>query len=182
MILLHGDRVRLRAIEKTDLDLLYAWENDPELWMVSNTSAPFSRHVLEQYLEHARQDIYEAKQLRMMIDQLEVVQHSGRTIGTIDLFDFDPRHQRAGIGILINGIENRRKGYASESLELIMDYARKVLHLHQLYCNIPSGNKASLNLFRKYGFRDTGLKKDWIRGDNGWIDVHLLQKLLKEAH
>jgi diamine N-acetyltransferase len=172
---LSGKNIRLRAIEPTDLDIIYKWENDPGNWLISNTITPFSKHVLTRYLEHAHKDIHEARQLRLMIDLMDDSGVTKETIGTVDLFDFDPVHQRAGLGILIANQENRMKGYASESLSIIIRYAFETLHLHQLYCNISHDNQASKNLFKKLGFIEIGIKRDWLRGSNGWLDVCLLQ-------
>lgn len=88
-------------------------------------------------------------------------------LGLIDIFGFDFKNLRAGIGVLIKDKENRRKGIGSEALQLLISYCFKSLHLHQLYCNISEDNKASLKLFESQGFERIGLKKDWnlIEGD-----------------
>lgn len=172
---LSGKNIRLRAIEPADLDIIYEWENDPANWLISNTITPFSKHVLTRYIEHAHKDIHEARQLRLMIDLVDDSAVPKETIGTVDLFDFDPVHERAGLGILIANQENRMKGFAYESLSILIQYSFETLHLHQLYCNISNDNQASLNLFKKLGFVELGIKRDWLREGSGWLDVHLLQ-------
>jgi diamine N-acetyltransferase len=172
---LSGKNIRLRAIEPADLNAIYEWENDPGNWLISNTITPFSAHILTKYIEHAQKDIYEARQLRLMIDLMNDSGVTKETIGTVDLFDFDPVHKRAGIGILIANQENRMKGFAYESLTILIRYAFETLHLHQLYCNISHDNQASLKLFKKLGFSEIGIKRDWLQGDSGWLDVYLLQ-------
>ena len=97
MDILTGKTISLRALEPEDLELLYRWENDPSVWLLSGTLAPFSRYVLKQYLENAGKDIYELKQLRLIIQSNE----TDRALGAVDLFEFDPYHRRAGTGILI---------------------------------------------------------------------------------
>jgi diamine N-acetyltransferase len=47
--------------------------------------------------------------------------------------------------------------------------------LHQLYCNIDEDNEASLTLFKKYGFKITGKKHDWIRTSLGYKNEYFLQ-------
>ena len=155
MQILENRTISLRAPEPEDLDLLYMWENDTSIWQVSGTLAPFSRYVLKQYLEHAGKDIYEVKQLRMIIQLIS----NHRPVGAIDLFDFDPHHRRAGLGILIADPSDSRKGYAREALETMTDYCFDVLHLHQVYCNIAAGNKASIKLFKEAGFPESGRKR-----------------------
>ena len=169
---LQGPNISLRAIEPSDIDILYQWENDVENWKVSNTQAPFSRFILEQYITSAHQDIYCVKQLRLII-----CDSNNKPVGCIDLFDFDPNHLRCGIGILISEKSDRRKGYASEALELLIDYCFSVFNLHQLYCNITTDNEASVLLFQKHGFQITGIKKQWIRDGNKYKDELLLQRI-----
>jgi diamine N-acetyltransferase len=164
--------IKLRALEVSDLELLYSWENDTSLWSTGATIAPFSKHVLMKYLETAHLDIYETKQLRLMID---LKTENYRTIGAIDLFDFDPFNHRAGVGILIADSADRGKGYASEALNILVVYCFELLGLHQLYCNISSDNAMSLKLFQKHSFKTVGLKKDWTRHANSYSDEYLLQ-------
>ena len=153
-----GEHIHLRALEPFDVDVLYKWENNRQIWHVSNTQTPFSRYVLEQFLVNAHEDIYTNKQLRLIISENE----KETAIGAIDLFDFDPYHLRAGIGILI-AEEFRNKGYALEALNLLKDYAFNTLLLKQLYCNVTVSAPASLQLFEKAGFEKIGLKKEWNR-------------------
>ena len=177
---LQGKQISLRAIEPTDIDVLYKWENDIETWKVSNTQTPFSRFVLEQYIVSAHQDIYSTKQLRLMIDNTSGFSQEGegsRAIGCIDLFDFDPSNLRAGIGVLIADKSDRRKGFASQALEVLIDYCFQTLNLHQLYCNITTDNESSVLLFQKHGFQITGIKKQWIRSGDKFKDELLLQKI-----
>lgn len=171
MITLTGNTVYLRALEPEDLEFVYAIENDELVWEVSNTQTPYSRFLIRQYLENAQQDIYEAKQLRLAI----CLKNSFEAIGLIDLFDFDPKNNRAGVGILISNESNRKKGVGSEALALIINYAFEQLQLHQLYANIGSDNEVSLQLFTKFGFQKIGTKKDWIKVNNIYKDELLFQ-------
>ena len=165
--------ISLRAPELEDLDLLFIWENESSIWQVSGTLTPFSRYILKQYLEHAGKDIYEVKQLRLMIQ----LKSNHRPVGAVDLFDFDPHHHRAGIGILIADPSDRRHGYAREALETVIAYCFDVLHLHQVYCNIAAGNSASIKLFEEAGFEECGRKKEWLFDGSKYEDELLYQKV-----
>ena len=167
-------KIKLRPLEPEDLEFLYKWENDPAIWQVSNTMVPFSRYILKQYLEESHRDIFETKQLRLIIEN-----SNEQAVGAIDLFDFDPYHQRAGIGILIYNKDDRGKGLASDALTLMTKYAVEVLGLHQLYANITVDNETSIHLFKKVGFEFSGTKKDWIKTSEGWLDEEVYQKILK---
>lgn len=176
MNILKNRNVALRAPEPEDLDILYLWENDPSIWPISGTMAPFSRFILKQYLEHAGKDIFEMKQLRLIIIRNE----DQRPLGAVDLFEFDPHHRRAGIGILIADRTNRHKGYAREALESMMNYCFSILKLHQLWCNIASGNQSSLNLFTAAGFEPVGEKKEWLFVGDHFEGEWILQYIHKE--
>ena len=122
-----GQKINLRALEPEDLQFLFDTENDESFWNVSHTQVPFSKFILKQYLENSHLDIYEAKQLRLVIvDNL-----NGQTVGLIDLFDFNPLHHRAGIGILIHK-KYQKNGFASEAIQLLIQYCFTHLNLHQL--------------------------------------------------
>lgn len=166
---LKGKTLKLRAMEPADIDLMYEWENDPEIWMYSNTHTPFSRFHLEQFVINSNCDIYTDKQLRLMITNPD-----GITVGSVDLFEFDGRNRRAGIGLLI-AKEFRNKGYASEALDIVTDYVQKTLNLHQLFCNIAANNKTSIKLFSNKGFVKTGEKKQWIINENQFVDELFFQ-------
>ncbi len=168
---LQGEHIYLRALEPEDLEFIYTIENDESVWEVSHTQTPYSRFLIRQYLENAHQDIYEAKQLRLAICKKDTAE----TIGLIDLFDFDPQHSRAGIGILIHQVHDRNKGTGAEVLQLLVNYAFVHLQLHQLYANIAEDNQPSLQLFTKFGFQKIGVKKQWNKIGGQFKDEILFQ-------
>lgn len=171
MITLQGKTIYLRALEPEDLEFVYAIENDEAVWEVSNTQTPYSRFLIKQYLENAQQDIYEARQLRLAICE----NNSFKAVGLIDLFEYDPRNQRAGIGIVIQKGEDRNQGIGSQALGLLVQYAFNHLNLHQLFANISSENEISIKLFTNFGFGKIGIKKQWNRVATGYKDEILYQ-------
>lgn len=164
--------VNLRALEKDDLDLLFELENNPAVWEISGTITPYSKDVLNLYLKNAHRDIYDVKQLRLVICDLD-----GASIGLIDLFDFDPKNRRAGVGIIIKEETKRNRGVGTESLQILCEYAFKTLNLRQLYANILEENTRSLHLFKKLGFELVGTKKDWIYHQGVFKNELLFQKI-----
>jgi diamine N-acetyltransferase len=176
MVTLKGEHIYLRALEPEDLEFVHSIENDETIWYLSNTQTPYSKFLIKQYLGAAQKDIYETKQLRLVISNYE-----NETLGLIDIFDFDFMNKRAGIGILISDIKNRSKGVGSEALELLVNYCFTHLHLHQLFCNISEDNEASIKLFTKQGFEKVGLKKDWTFSNNGFKNEYLLQLINKNV-
>ncbi|WP_431157471.1 GNAT family N-acetyltransferase [Winogradskyella poriferorum] len=173
MVNLKGDKIYLRALEPEDLEFVYTIENDTALWSLSDTKQPYSRYLIREYLKNAKQDIFEAKQLRLAICQ----QSDNKILGLIDLYDFSPLHKRAGLGILIKEISDRKKGIGSEALNLLVNYAFDILNLHQVYANISETNSASLALFENNGFEKIGLKKDWSYDGKSYSNEFILQRI-----
>lgn len=171
---LKGNKIYLRALEPEDLDFVHEVENNEDFWVVSATQSPYSRYMIKKYLENAHRDIYEVKQLRLVI-----CNYDHKSVGLIDLFDLEPKDKRAAIGILIADPADRKKGYGAESISLICDYSFKHLALHQVYANVTTDNEASVKLFESLGFTRVGVKRDWIFVDNKFKDEALYQLINK---
>lgn len=172
MATLLGKNINLRALEPEDLDFLFSAENNETFWEISSTQTPFSKYILQKYIENAHQDIYEAKQYRFVICNTQNI-----PVGMIDLFDFNPLHKRVGVGILILP-EYQGKGYGSEALDMVIDYAFTYLNVHQIFANIMAENSRSIALFEKLNFKKIGIKKDWIYADASYKD-EILYQLIK---
>jgi len=177
MNVLIGEDIKLRALEPSDLEFLYLLENDSSFWVVSNTTTPYSRFILKQYLENSHRDIYDIKQLRLVICNIE----NDEAVGCIDFYDFDPKHHRVGVGIIIFSKDDRNKGFATQSLALVCKYAFEGLNVHQVIASISEDNLPSIKLFEKAGFERTGLKKDWIYNNGAYKNVFQYQ-LIKNVH
>ena len=170
MITLKGEHIYLRALEPEDLAFIHTIENDESIWEISNTITPYSKFLIKQYLKHAHKDIFEVKQLRLVISNYEDV-----ALGMIDLFDFDFKNSRAGVGILVKEPTDRAKGIRSEALKLLINYSFTHLGLHQLYCHISEDNTESIKLFTNQGFKNIGLKKDWILVNGSYKNEYIFQ-------
>lgn len=173
-ISLHNADIRLRAPEPADLDALYELENDETLWPYGNTTVPFSHYALKKYIEKNTHDLFADRQARFIIEQTD----SKALIGVIDLVNFDPLHLRAELGIVVLPTQ-RKKGYAFQSVELLSNYCLKYIHLHQLYVLISTQNAASSRLFTRCGFTVSSVLKDWLLSENGFVDVQVMQKILR---
>ncbi len=170
--LLSNDTISLRPLEPTDLNTLYTWENDSELWAVSDTSAPYSRKALWDYLEAYTGDIYAQRQLRLMITLAD----DGTPVGTIDFLNFDPMNNRAELGLFI-AQEYRGKGLGRMALERLTDYAVNHIGLRQLYVYILLNNEVCLNLFDSFGYRRVGVLQTWVKRGTTYHDAVLMQMI-----
>ncbi len=175
MTLLKSDTINLRALEPEDLEILYKWENDSSIWSSGNTISPYSRYILKEYISQSHLSVYEQKQLRLMIELI----NTQKSIGMVDLYDFDPHNRKAGVGILLDP-QYQGNGKATEALTLLMNYAFSFLKLHQLYAYIAVSNEPSKALFQRCGFSVSGTLSDWISTEEGYSDVLIMQYLFNQ--
>ena len=152
-----GELIFLRVVEPSDAALLLLWENDPKHWKVTDTEIPFSLHAILQLIDQ-QQQIRATGQLRMMI----CLNETNEAVGAVDLYDVDFKNKNAAIGILIGSELNRNSGFAFESIQLIKKYAHQQFEIYNLYCSIQADNLASIHLFEKAGFMQTGIRKEWF--------------------
>ena len=169
--MLEDDRIVLRAPEPEDLEKLYEWENNPELWDVGNTRQPYSRFALKQYISAYDSNIYETGQLRFMI----IHKPDNQLAGTVDLFDLDLHHSRIAFGLFVDDAF-KGKGLATLALRLIEQYVFEFLNINQLYCHISVMNTASKCMFEKENYEVNAILKSWIRTKQGYEDVIVFQR------
>ncbi len=169
---LENDTLILRAPEPEDLEVLYKWENDTDVWKYGTAISPYSRFILRQYIADSITDIFHSKQLRLMI----VLQKTNTVVGTIDLYDFDAINQKCGVGIYID-TEHRQNKFGSQALEVLQNYAFNYLNINQLHAVIPENNTASLQLFQSLGFSKSGILQQWVSTTEGYEDAFIVQKI-----
>lgn len=149
MIFLKGDKVVLRSVDSSDIDTLLLWENANDEPLYGVFEERYSREDVAQFVENQqRYSIAETEQLRLMICSPD-----GERLGCIDLTEYDGR--KALVSILIFDLYNRRKGFGSEALQLLISYA-KSLGIRSLYATILPQNEQSLHLFDRAGFENLG--------------------------
>lgn len=171
MSILQNKHIILRALEPTDVDFLYHIENNTNFWHLSNTLLPYSKEILKNYIFNAHEDIYTAKQYRFVICNT-----LNKAVGLLDLFDFDPKNKKVGVGIIVIPSEQNKK-IATHSLQLIINYCFNTLNTHQVYANILEDNHKSIRLFETLNFKKVGTKKDWTF-HNGSYHNEILYQLI----
>lgn len=166
-----GQDIRVRAIEPTDIDFLYRIENIPQVWNISWGDAPVSRQLLWDYINSYTADIYRDRQLRLIIET------EGKSVGTVDISDYDPRNGRALIGVAVDAAY-QNKGIATEALRQVIERCRDTFGMHQLAALILKDNEASLHLFEKLGFKTSGCLKSWHKKGGSYVDTVIMQLML----
>lgn len=164
--------ITLRALEPEDLDLLYRIENDDELWGVGITNVPYSRYLLHDFISNSSGDIYTDKQVRLIIEN-----EARQAVGLADLMSFDPKNMKAELGLVIQRA-CRHQGYAAATILKIHDYARRTLHLHQIYVVIAVSNENTLRLFQQMGYQQSAHLADWLFDGSRYHDAVVMQCVL----
>jgi diamine N-acetyltransferase len=162
--------VRLRALEPADLEFLMAIENNRTFWKVSETVMPYSEYLLSKYIEEAHLDIYATKQFRFVIENIS----TKTAVGLIDLYDFDPKNSRAGVGVVIDE-HAQGMGFAREAILQLISHAKEHLLLFQLYAKIQQSNGRSVRLFQNAGFQQTGKLSHWYFNGKNYEDEIVMQ-------
>jgi diamine N-acetyltransferase len=188
--------LNLRAIEPTDVDKLYLWENNPEIQQAGGVRAPMSRHQLWEYANNYDANPFSAGQLRLIIELKPTADGSQATdsqnkataeggqqptvCGVVDLYDVDAVNLRAMVGIMV-APQYRYRGIASGALTLLEAYCRDLLGLHSLGAEVAADNQPSLALFSRCAYSHVGTRPQWYRRRDRFVDAHLLQKPLNSA-
>ena len=165
-----GPDIKLRAPEPEDLEVMLAFENDESIWEQSSATGPYSRYQLKRFLQESQNDLFVDRQLRMMI-----VTGEKEVAGIVDLCTFDPRHNRAEVGVVVRK-EFRRHGIGRKALYLLEQHSFNLLGIHQLYALVREDNAASISLFEACGYEKSGCLKDWYRSGDGFRNVFVFQK------
>lgn len=163
---------RLRAPEMKDLDVMFQIENMPEMWMFSDVTGPYSKKILEEYIQNNQNDLFLDRQLRMMIEDSEE-----NVVGIVDIFDYNPLNSRAEVGIAIHS-SCRGKGVGKIALSLLTDFCFDYLGIHQLYAYIDVDNAACCAVFEACHYERVGIIKDWMLGlKRKYRDVWFVQQI-----
>lgn len=171
--------LKLRALEPTDIDLLFDLENQEEHWKYSSTVAPLSRHALQAFMKQAaRADLYALGQVRLIVYDPQSPRQEA--LALVDLTNFSLVHRRAEVGILVLP-EHRQQGVALKGLSLLANYATKLWDLQQIYAYTHEDNLAANLLFQRAGFAQTAQLQQWFKVGRNYHNAFLWTKLLNET-
>ena len=174
-MLLKGDKLHLRALEPEDIDVFTEIENNTELWACSSTNVPYSRFAIRNFISSTANDIYADKQVRLVACGNE----NHVPMAFADITDFDPRHKRAQVGIVVFP-SHRNCGIGTEVLSMLDEYARRVVELHTLYAVVAKDNGPSRRLFASAGYREVALLPQWLFVEGQYADAVVAEKIFEE--
>lgn len=169
---LKGNSIILRNIKETDLEFLREMINDLAIkkMTVGETKQEVTIEEQKKWFENLK---YEKNRQRFVID-LE-----GKPIGVINLDNIDEKNKSASISIKIGKQNLKNKGYGTQALNLILEYAFERLDLQRIYANVLEYNNPSQKLFIKCGFQIDGIQRKAILKNENFYNL-IMFSILKE--
>jgi RimJ/RimL family protein N-acetyltransferase len=153
--MLVGTRVRLRAIERTDYQLLHRWLNDPELMVY--WGRPGNTQALPEVAASEDAQAARGTSRKYIIETLE-----GNAIGQIDYYDLDVVARSAWTSVMIGDPAYLSGGYGTDAMRTLLRHLFDGLGLHRVTLTAIEDNERALKSYLKSGFVQEGLLREWI--------------------
>jgi RimJ/RimL family protein N-acetyltransferase len=172
---MEGKKVRIRGLERTDLDEIMKWVNDPEVTITLDSFVyPMSKGEEEKWLED-RITKPDDKAKNFVIETKE-----GVYLGGIGLLNINWRHRHAEVGIVIGKKEHWNRGYGTDAMMVILDLAFNKMNLHRVYLRVHAGNLGGIKSYEKCGFKKEGVEREAAFVDGKYADVIFMGILEEE--
>lgn len=171
--ILEGERVRLRPITMDDTNHIVEWRNNPEVRKNFVFRTLFTPEIHEAWM---RGPVEQGKVCQFIIE----IKNSKKPIGSIYLRDIDLDNESAEYGIFIGEDESRGQGYGTEAAQLALKYAFSTLKLHRVYLRVFANNPQAVQSYKKAGFQQEGLFKDFVKIDGHFFDMIFMAILSRE--
>ena len=166
MPILKTERLTLRKMSPSDADDMYEYAKRADVTRFLLWSEHPSRSYTAEYLRYIKRRY----SMGEFYDWAIVENESGKMIGTCGFTRFDPPHNSAEIGYVLNP-EYHRRGYATEAAERVMRYGFEELSLHRIEAKFMEGNDASLRVMEKLGMSFEGYKRDGMYVKNRYRNI-----------
>lgn len=169
--ILQGSRLRFRALEPEDARAVWEIESDTAQWRQNGMMAPFSLRNLKEYALNYEPDPFRAGQIRFVAERLDGAEDwNADVVGLVDLYDISAQNRTAWVGIYVRPCF-RGAGYGPEMLQILQEYAVKILNLRQMGAKIVADNESSLAIFRKAGYTFAGSLPGWMLCEGIPVDL-----------
>lgn len=176
MSIIYGKRVRLRGVERNDLEKFVIWINDPEVTAGLTLFLPMSSVDEEKWFEGVMQRPQEEKPLA--IDMKD--RSDWRLIGNSGFFGFDWVARSAEVGIMLGDKTVWNQGYGSEAMSLLLCHGFETLNLNRIYLRVYAGNKRAIRAYEKVGFVHEGRMRQAVYKHGSYSDVLYMSVLREE--
>lgn len=176
MSIVYGKRVRLRGVERSDLEKFVEWINDPEVTRGLTLVLPMSSIDEEKWLESVMQRTQEAKPLVIDVKDGD----TWRVIGNSSFFEFDWLARAAEVGIMIGDKSIWNQGYGTEVMKLLLRHGFETLNLNRVYLRVYADNEYAIRTYEKVGFVHEGRMRQATYKYGKYCDVLIMSVLRAE--
>jgi len=173
--MLKGEKVILRAARRGDMERLCQFNNDVEVEIAGGGDPP-----MPQSLERLQAE-YDANASKGGRDGTGfAIEADGKYIGQCGLFQFDDVAQTCALGITIGDKAYWGRGYGTEALRLLLDYAFRLRNIRRVYLTVNSTNERAVRAYGKCGFVEEGRLRAHVWSDGKYIDLVYMGLLREE--
>jgi RimJ/RimL family protein N-acetyltransferase len=174
--LYEGRLIRLGPIDhEKDPAIESKWTHDAEYLRLLDPqpARPISPAGMKKKYEAIEKEIEESKNLFYFTIRLrsEDPEQNDRLVGFARLYEVEWNHGVSQVVLGIGDPDDRRKGYGSEVLNLLIRYAFAELNLFRLSAQIPEYNPGALRLFQKAGFIEEVRRRQALNRDGRFWDL-----------
>jgi diamine N-acetyltransferase len=168
-----GERVILRPFEKDDLVHIRKWANDPEIRRLTGEVNPMTQARADDFYERVKSD-------RDREWFIIVVKDTGKVIGETGLLRMYSHWRTTDLSIIIGEKEEWGKGYGTEALNLMLDYAFGYLNFHRVAIGVVGFNERALHFYETLGFKREGIQRDGYYFNHAYHDFVMMSLLEDE--
>lgn len=173
-MIINGEYVLLRAVEESDNAMLLSLINDPDTeMMLGGSSWPVSEAEQLKWFENQERS-------RDVLRCIVALKDDGKAIGTIILSDIDQKNATGHIHIKMSKDGGRGKGFGTDAVNTMVQYAFEELRLNCIYANILSYNEVSIKLFERCGFKKDGVLRQRVFKKGQFYDLFYYSRLISD--
>ncbi|MHA2185274.1 MAG: GNAT family N-acetyltransferase [Promethearchaeota archaeon] len=169
--MLKGERIILGPIKREYIESYLKWLNDTELTQFLNIYRPLTRMEEEDWVENLKN---RNDTIAFSINLLD-----NTHIGNCGIHQIDWKNTIAEVGIMIGEKELQGKGYGTEAMKLLINYAFKSVNLNRIQLRVYDFNIRAIQSYKKVGFIEEGRMRKAIFINGEYHDV-LLMSILRE--
>ncbi|MCG2717961.1 MAG: GNAT family N-acetyltransferase [Nanoarchaeota archaeon] len=173
-----GKRLYLRTLKKEDLTYIQKWSNDPEIRKLIGEVAPMSQADADKFLERVHND--DTREWFVI-----VIKENEQVIGEGGLLRMFPVWRTTDISLIIGEKDAWGKGYGTEAILLLLDYAFRYLKFHRVAIGVVGFNEKAIRFWGKVGFKKEGIQRDGYYYNHkyyGFVMMSILEDEFRELH
>ena len=170
--MIHGKRVRLRAVEPDDLPDYHRWLNDPEVIRYLTLYAPLSMADEEDWYQKMRSDP------NQKVFAIET--ESGQHIGNLGLMGINWKDRSAELGIVIGDKSQWGKGYGQDAIRTLLGFVFGEMNLNRVSLHVYAHHTRAINTYRRCGFVEEGRLREAVYAEGQYHDLLVMSILRRE--